>query len=133
MLQVRSLGRRQQIGGATPPGAVEAVPDQAEQRPDGMVQVVAVQRLLAGQAHQLQVAQVFQAVALAVGLGVERRVAEIRTCLDVEEEQKPVHVAQAFQSELSGERVVGAFVQLVLEHLAQVADGLVADQLDRFA
>ena len=73
-----------------------------------------------------------QAVALEVGFGVHRRVAEIGARLDVEEEQQPVHVAQALQAELSGERVVRSVVELVLEHLAQVADRLVADQLDRF-
>ena len=133
VVQVRRRSRRQQIDGAALPGAVEAVPDQAEQGLDGVVQVVAVERFLAGQAHQLEVAQVLQAVALAVGLRLHRRVAEIGARLDVEEEQQPVHVAQAFQAELPGERGVGTVVELVLEHLAQVTNRLVADQLDRFA
>ena len=97
VVQMRFLRRRQQIHGAAGAGTVEAVADEAEQGLDGVVEVVAVQRLLAGQAHQLQVAQVLQAVALAVGLRVHRRVAEVRARLDVEEEQQPVHVAQAFR------------------------------------
>ncbi len=132
-LRVRPFGRRQQVGAAARPDAVEAVADQAEQALHGVVQVVAVQRFLAGQAHQLQVAQVLEAVALAVRLGVDRRVAEVGARLGVEEEEQPVQVAQAFPPERLGERGVGAVVHLVLQHVAQVADGLVADQLDRLA
>ena len=98
-----------------------------------MVQVVAVQGLLAGQAYHFEVAQVLQAVALAVRLRIDRGVAEVGPRLDVEQEQQAVHVAQGFEAELSGEVVVGAVVEPVLEDLAQVADRLVADQLDGFA
>ena len=123
----------QQVGGAVGPAAAEAVADEGEQPPQAVVQIEAVERFAGGQAHQLQVAQALQAVALAVGLGVERRVAELRARLDVEQEQQAVHPAQAFEAQPAGERVVGAVVQLVLEHLAQVVDRLVAEQLDRLA
>ena len=53
-------------------GAFEAVTDQPKQGLDAVVQVVAVQLLLAGQAHHLQIAQPFQAVALAVRLRLDR-------------------------------------------------------------
>ena len=62
----------------SPVWALEAVPDQPEQGLDAVVEVVAVQRLFAGQAHHLQVAQPLQAVALAVRLRLDRRVAEVR-------------------------------------------------------
>ena len=77
VVQVRARFRREKVRGAPSLRAVEAVPDQAEQGLDGVVQIVAVERLLAGQPHQLKVAQVLQAVPLEVGLGVHRRVAEI--------------------------------------------------------
>ena len=74
-----------------------------------------------------------QAVALAVRLRIDRGVAEVGPRLDVEQEQQAVHVAQGFEAEPPGEVVVGAVVEPVLENLAQVADRLVADQLDGFA
>ena len=112
--------------------AVEAVPDQPEQGLYALVDVVAVQGLAAGEAHELQVAQVFQAVALAVRLGVHRGVAELRPRLDVEQEQQAVHVAQGFLAQLPRELVVEP-VHPLLANLAQVPDGLVADELDGFA
>ena len=125
--------RGEQVGGAAVVAAVEAVADEGEQGPDAVVQVVAVQGLLAGQAHHFEVAQVLQAVALAVRLRIDRGVAEVGPRLDVEQEQQAVHVAQGFEAEPPGEGVVGAVVEPVLENLAQVADRLVADQLDGFA
>ena len=113
--------------------AVEALPNQAEQLPDAVVQVVAVQGFRAGQPHQLQVPQALQAVALAVRLRVQGRVAEFRARLDVEQEQQAVHVAQGLQAELLGQLLVGTVVELVLGDFAQVADGFVADQFDALA
>ena len=120
------------LGEEVAAGALEAVADQPEQGLDAVVQVVAVQGLLAGQAHHLQVAQPFQAVALAVRLGLDRRVAEVGPRLDVEQEQQPVHVAQGLEAELAGQRFVEP-VDAVPGDLAEIPDRLVADQLDRFA
>ena len=111
--------------------AVEAFADQAEERLDALVQVVAVAGFVAGQAHQFEVAQMFQAVALAVGLGFQRGVAEFRAGLDVEEEKQAVHVAQGFEAQFRGERVVQA-VDALLADFGDVADGVVADQFDGF-
>ena len=83
-------------------------------------------------AHELQIAQMFQAVALAVRLGVHGGVAELRARLDVEQEQQAVHVAQGFLAQLPRELVVEP-VHPLLANLAQVPDGLVADKLDGFA
>ena len=112
--------------------AVEAVPDQPEQGLHALVDVPAVQGLVAREAHELQIAQVLQAVALAVRLGVYGGIAELRTRLDVEQEQQAVHVAQGFEGQLPGELVVES-VHALLADFAQIPDGLVADELDAFA
>ena len=112
--------------------AVETLADQPEQGLDAVVQVVAVQGLLARQAHHLEVAQPFEAVALPVRLRVDRRVAEVGPRFDVEEEEQPVHVAETLQAEFARERIVEP-VDAVLGHLAEVPDRLVADELDGFA
>ena len=75
------------LGEEVAAGALEAVADQSEQGLDAVVQVVAVQGLLAGQAHHLQVAQTLQTVALAVRLGLDWRIAEVGPRLDVDQEQ----------------------------------------------
>jgi len=80
--------------------------------------------------HHLEVAQALEAVAAQVGVVLHRGVAELRASLDVEEEQQAVHEAQAFERELRCD--VGA-EDLVLAHVAQVVDGLVAEELDRLA
>ena len=126
------MGPGTALGEEVATGAFEPVANQPEQGLDAVVQVVAVQGLLAGQAHHLQVAQPFQSVALAVRLRLDRRVAEVGPRLDVEQEQQPVHVAQRLEAELAGQRVVEP-VDPVPGDLAQVPDRLVADQLDRFA
>ena len=112
-----------------PGPALETVPDQSEERLDGVVEVEAVQRLLAVEGNHLEVAQVLQAVAQAVGVRVHRRVAEVGSGLNVEQEQQPVHVPEAFEPELPRQLVVEV-VHLVLADLAQVADRLVPDGFD---
>ena len=67
-----------------------------------------------------------KAITLAVRLGVHRSVAEFGASLDVEQEQQPVHVAEGFEAKLASEFFV-EFIHPLLAHLAQVADGLVAD------
>ena len=109
--------------------AVEAVPDQPEQGLHALVDVPAVQGLAAGEAHQLEIAEMLEAVALAVGLGVHRGVAELRAGLDVEQEEQAIHVTQGFEAESPGEGVVEA-VHPLLADLAEVPDGLVSDELD---
>ena len=92
--------------------------------------------LLGLQRDEGEFAQRFQAVAGTVGLGVHRREAELRPRLDVEEEQQPVHVAQAFGRQDAGvERVLAREHALLL--LAALLDDqcrrLVAEQFDRLA
>ena len=110
---------------------LEPVPDEPEEHLDALVDVVAVQGFPARQANEFQVAQVLQAIALPVRLGVNRSVAELGAGLDVEQEQQPVHVTQGFEAKLAGKFLV-EFIHPLLAHLAQVADGLVADQFDGF-
>ena len=114
-----------------PGPALETVPDQSEERLDGVVEVEAVQRLLAVERNNFEVAQVLQAVAHAVGVCVHRRVAEVGAGLDVEQEQQPVHVPEAFEPEFPRQLVVEV-VHLVPAHLAEVADRLVPDGFDGF-
>ena len=95
-----------------------------------MVQIVAVAGFVGGEPRHLQVAQVLQSVALAVGVRAHGRVAQLRARLDVEQEEQPVHVAQALSAQGTGQGVVQV-EQLVVAHFAHVADDLVADQLDR--
>jgi len=94
--------------------AREALPDQAEQLLQTVVEVVAVAGLVGGERGLFQLAQVLDAVALQVGLGVDGRVAQFGPGLDVEQEQQPVHVAQAFQGELVGQVGVVALVDFSL-------------------
>ena len=112
--------------------AVEAVPDQAKQSLDALVDVVAVQGFVADESHEFQVAQVLQAVALAIRLGVDGRVAKLRKGFDIEQEQQSVHVAQGFQSEFVGELLV-KLIHALLAYFAQIPDDLVADEFDGFA
>ena len=112
-----------------PAPAVETLADQPEQGLDAVVQVVAVQGLLARQAHHLEVPQPFEAVALPVRLRVDRRVAEVGPRLDVEEKEQPVHVAEALQAEVAGESLI-ELIDPVLGHLAEVPNRLVTDELD---
>ena len=109
---------------------LEAVVEQVEQGGDGLVQEGAVPGLLGGQGDQLQVAERFQAVALAVLLGAGGQVAQFRPGLDVEEEEQPVHVAQALEGEPAGHV---AAIEFLLAYLAQVAHRLVAEQFDGLA
>ena len=80
--------------------------------------------------YQLQFPQLLQAVAFAVNLGFEGEVSEFRSGLNVEQEQQPVHVAQA----LSREGVCEVFaVDAFPGDGAQVAHGLVAQKLNSLA
>ena len=115
------------VAGARP----EAVPHQPEQRAQALLQVARVRVGGRGEIGQLRVPQALQAVPLAVGLGIDRGVAQFRPGLDVEQEQQPVHVAQAFQPELFGE--LGGILGRLPQVLFQGADRLVSQQLDGFA
>ena len=110
----------------------EAVADKAEYLLDAVVDVVAVQGVWGGDSHELEVAEVFEAVALAVCLGLQGGVAEFRTGLDVEQEQQAIHVAEALEAEVLGKPVV-QLEDALLAHFAAIPDGLVADEFDAFA
>ena len=109
---------------------VDAVPDQVEQRGDGVVEVVAVAALLGGEVALLHhVAERFQAVAGPVFLALHGRVAQFRARLHEEEEEQAVQVAQT----LPGEVVGLDLLQDALVGLAEIPDHLVAQQFHCFA
>jgi hypothetical protein len=110
-----------------------ALVDQTEEGAKGVVDVPSVLLALCGQGDQLQLPQGLQTVVPEVDLVVDGGVAELRAGFDVEEEQEPIHDAQAFQRELvcvqlplAGE---DAFL-LLPRTLDELARGLVAKQLD---
>ena len=105
-----------------------------KQRVDRVRNEVPVLVLLGLQGNKGEVAQRLQAVSRTVSLRVHRREAELRPSLDVQQEQQPVHVAQAFRRQDAGvQRVLPREHALLL--LAALFDGqrrrLVAEQFDR--
>ena len=76
------------------------------------------------------VAQGLEAVAGAVLLALQRRVAQLGPRLDVQHEQQAVEVAEALAGQLAREILAE---HLFMADLAQVPDCLVSEQLHRFA
>ena len=118
------------------PGSGRALEHDPKQSVDCVRNEMPVLVLLGLQGDEGKVAQRFEAVAGTVGLGVHRREAELRPGLDVEEEQQPVHVAQAFRRQDAGvQRVLAREHALLL--LAALLDDqrrrLVAEQFDGLA
>ena len=73
-----------------------ALGDQPKELPQSLVEVEAFARV--GRVHRLirEIAQVLQAVALEIRLaGLDRHVAQLRACLDIEQKEQPVDHAQA--------------------------------------
>ena len=109
---------------------LEAVVDQPEQHPQGVVDEVAVLGGLGGQRHLLQVTQRLQGVALPVLVRLHRQDADLLAPgLGVEEEQQPVEVGQRLDGELAGQVVVPE--QRLLGHGPLVVDVLVGQQFHR--
>ena len=93
--------RGEEVRAAAPLAAVEPFPDESEEGLDALVKVESGARLLRGELDQLQIAEPFKAVSGAVGVRSDRSVAQLRPRLDVEEEEQPVHVADALQPQLA--------------------------------
>ena len=125
-------GRGEEVHAPTPVVSVESLPDQAEERLGALVKVETVARFLRGELDELQIPEPFEAIPRTIGVGVDRGVAQLWPRLDVEEEQQPVHVSDALQTQVARQAVVKV-VDALATHLAQVPDRLVADELDRLA
>ena len=114
-------------------GAFGHQPEQHRQR---IMQIAAVALNFGGERCQLQFTQLFERIALEVDLGIHWCVTQLWACLDVEQEQHPVHVAQTFPRQLAGIQFVLAAEDaffLFLRLGNQLPRGLVADQFDAFA
>ena len=78
----------------------------------------------------LQITQMLDAVALQVGFILNRGVTQLWPRLDVEQEEQPVHEAQALQAQLFSQIGVRAVKHLFLGHLALVVQSFVGNQFD---
>src|SRR5690606_10061167 len=107
-----------------------SVVNEVEQQRDGLIDEVTLAGLLRLEANHLKLAQALQAVTVAVGFRLHRRVPELRPRLDIEEEEHAVHVPETLQRELSGIELLLAGEDAFLSALTQVPYGLVAEQLD---
>ncbi|MNE93043.1 hypothetical protein D3C80_1908390 [compost metagenome] len=79
-----------------------------------------------------QLAQVLDAVALEVGLGIDGCIAQLGPRFDIKHKQQAVHIAQAFTAELVSQVGIVTLEHLLLGNRALVPDGLVSNQLDAF-
>lgn len=95
-----------------------------------MIQEIAVAAFLGFNVGQAKLGERIQAVAAAVFFAFHRRIAKLRASFHVEKEQEPVQIAQALRAEFVGFDDAVDFFPL---DLAQKPDGLVAQDLDRFA
>ena len=107
-----------------------ALPDHLEQPVEGITDVGALFVFFAAELGGVHLPQAFKAVAQAVDIAAHRRIAQVWPALDVEEEQQPVHVPEAFERQLIG---VGFAFEHAFALLFAPVDRLVADQLDRLA
>ena len=101
---------------------------QPEQDPDGLVEEVSVAVRIGFQRHQLQVAQGLQRVAFQIVVALDGQVAQRRTGLEIEDEQKPVEVADAAAGQALLQLAVWRGEDRILADGAQMADGFVAQQ-----
>jgi len=103
---------------------------ETEQPLQALVQEGAVASLVGLEAHEFELAQGLEAVAVAVDRRAHRHRAELGAArFHVEEEEQAVEVDEAVLGEVGGEVVVE--VEDALALLAAVVDGLVREQLDR--
>ena len=107
-----------------------ARPDHLKQALQRVVDVGALAISVAQQRHLLQIPQALQAVAAAVHLRAHRDVVQLWPGLDVEEEQQPVHEAQALFAELL---LIHQLEGRILLLVADVPHRLIAQQFDRSA
>ena len=118
-------------GASCGPPWFESLPDQAEQLLETLLDVTAFPCGAGREPRQFHVPQPFHAVTLPVGVRVDRGVAELRSRLDIEQEQQAVHVPQALQAQLLGRSSASA--GCLGEIVPQRADSFVAEQFDRLA
>ncbi|MNN24580.1 hypothetical protein D3C81_1380180 [compost metagenome] len=109
-----------------------ALPDQAKELLEAVVKIETFLGFACGQRGLFQLAQVLDAVALEVGLGINGRIAQLGPRLDIKHKQQAVHVAQAFTAELVSQVGVVTLEHFLLGNRAFVPDGLVGNQLDAF-
>ena len=101
---------------------------QPEEHADGAVQKGAVPILFAGRLGTFgQIPERLEAVAFYVNIFVHRGIAEFRSCLDIEEKEKPVHESQTFLAELLFS--IAPFENIVC---SQLNDRFISNQLYRF-
>ncbi len=107
-----------------------AIVDEAEERLDGVVEVVAIAHLVGGEVDHFQIAEGLDGVASEVFLGFDGEVAELGTGFEVEAGEQAVEVAEAIASEFAFELFRGLVEEGFLTDIADVVDGLVGEILN---
>ena len=93
------------------------------------MEVAPVTIFFAGQRNHLKIAQRFQTVALQIGFGGHRRIAQLRARFDIEQEQQTIHIPQAFAAQLIrvNSSFPGVIGQLVVD---EITHRFIAQQLN---